>query len=213
MSIIVRDNSLQNFPPGYVPWKGLHERGHQAVNAGFAVSNAELFRFLNRYKVAQSFRGINLDGFNSPTVDGYSALFRVMLVWSAFERFLVAIGLRQKDSTSLLVPYEPAKHVREVRKADYEARLFSFVRKHADKKPTQDQLDDFLQGRDCNPTYLASSLRHIFAHGWLTPHAGRTNPERVARVCGLVCDFHMNVMDGEFERRVSSYAQSTSAAG
>ncbi len=205
MPLIVKDTSIQNFPPGYVRWKALSDAGHQARSAGFAVGNDELFRFLNRYKVARSFQGIVLEDFSPLTVDGYSALFRAMLVWSAFERFLPAIGLKQPQSAAMLVPYQPELLVGEVQRADYKARFFTFVRKHADRKPTQDQLDLYLAGGDCNPTYLASSLRHIFAHGWLTPHAGGTSPERVARVCTLLCDFHMKVMDAEFDKRVSTY--------
>ena len=206
MPIIVHDNSLQNFPSGYQLWQSLSRDGHLAQNAGFAVGNDEVFRFCNRYKVARAFRGIALEGYKATTVDGYSGLFRVMLMWSAFERFLKVVGQEQKTCQTLLVVHEPRKFVDAVRNADTGARLFSFVRERTDNKTTKEQLDFFLGDLEFNPTYLASALRHIFAHGWLTPHAGGTDPEAVSRVCGFVFDFHMNVIDREFSRLVAEYA-------
>jgi len=44
----------------------------------------EFYRFANRYRMAKRFRGIELDGFEQPTQDGYSALTRVFLVCSVF---------------------------------------------------------------------------------------------------------------------------------
>ena len=46
----------------------------------------DFYRFANRYRMARELREIILDSFKKATQDGYSALTRVFLVWSVFER-------------------------------------------------------------------------------------------------------------------------------
>jgi hypothetical protein len=72
-------------------------------------------------------------------------------------------------------------------------------------KRHQDRLQQFVDGTLTNPTYLASAVRHLFAHGHLTAHAGGSLTEYVDRVCEVLFKFHMSVMDGEFSRIVRTF--------
>lgn len=42
---------------------------------GFKGNKFEFYRFANRFRLATSFRGMNLEGFTPETTDGYSALY------------------------------------------------------------------------------------------------------------------------------------------
>jgi hypothetical protein len=205
MPIIVPD-PYKHYPTAWAKWDYLAGSGHDAMAAGFGVPNGDLNRFASRYRVARAFTRVELDGYGSATEEGYTALFRIMLMWSAFEQFLKALGIKQHQSDALVARYSSDPLLRLVRNSDYQARLFTFVRKKAKGKHEERNLDAYLSGASCNPTYLASTLRHIFAHGYLTPNAGGAAPDRVARICTLLYDFHMNVMDAEFRARIEAYA-------
>jgi hypothetical protein len=49
---------------------------------------------------------------------------------------------------------------------------------------------------------LASAIRHIFAHGWLSPNANQVNPNTVVEICDLLHQFLLSFMDIEFSNRL-----------
>ncbi|MFV1980970.1 MAG: hypothetical protein ACC655_07445 [Rhodothermia bacterium] len=58
-------------------------------------------RFAARFRLAGSLASLSLDGYSTETVAGYRALFRLLLVWSAFELYLKIVNLRQADCETL----------------------------------------------------------------------------------------------------------------
>ena len=72
---------------------------------GFVVGTGEVNRWAARYRAAASFEGASFVQYQSQEIaKGYSALIRALLVWSAFERYLAIIGVKQKDCGNLLKP-------------------------------------------------------------------------------------------------------------
>ena len=65
-------------------------------------------------------------------------------------------------------------------------------------------LDSYLKDDPCSAGYLASAIRHLFAHGWFTPSANQVHPDIAAAVCSRLCDFLIRVMDEEFGSRVAA---------
>src|SRR5690606_10051532 len=64
------------------------------------------------------------------------------------------------------------------------------------------ELENYFNQDPCNVAYLASAIRHIFAHGSLTPNANQVEPSTVVAVCDRISHFLINVMDQEFGGRV-----------
>jgi len=160
-------------------------------------------RFAARFRAAASFRGIKLEGYSAPTEEGYSALCRVLFAWSAFESFLKITGLDMRTVGPLFDGYGAAKTITAIRSSDPNDRFYSFI--HARVNAThQAELDNYLKNDPCNIGYLSSAIRHIFAHGWLTPNANQVEPAAVTTVCNVICEFLLMVMDKEFMKRAAA---------
>ena len=204
MALIAKDTTLQNMPGGYASFRDLVKSGHQAHSMGFCGSNGDVSRFAARFRVAKSFKGITLAGYSSETTRGYDALFRVFLVWSAFERFMALLGAKQDTIMPRLRPYAPERNLRFIRKQDHAGRFLSFLLQYVGSKLKKD-LTAIQTGGSNNITFVAAAARHIFAHGHLSAHANGADPDAVDAICTTLFDFHLAVMDKEFEKTIAKY--------
>jgi hypothetical protein len=66
------------------------------------------------------------------------------------------------------------------------------------------ELENYFNDDVCNIGYLASAIRHLFAHGWLTPNANQVDPVVATTICNDLCTFLLRVMDDEFGSRVAA---------
>ena len=170
---------------------------------GIFVSTGHVNRFRARYRVAHALARLELDEFHPDTEDGYTAITRAFLTYSAFEHFLQAIKIKQKKADALLAKYPVADWIRELRASDAEDSLFRFVMIHVDAKHKH-HIGEYLAGRPFNYTYLVSAVRHTFAHGILTPSAGGCVAGQAAAVCAVLTKSLMAVMDAEFSERMAA---------
>lgn len=168
---------------------------------GFDGSTGDVNRFGARFRLSASYRGVVLDGYSTATADGYSALCRVLFTWSAFESFLSICDLNQKTSGPIVESYDAGTAIASIRSTDAGNRFYQFIYDRVNAAH-RGELDNYFNSDPCNPGYLASAIRHIFAHGALTPNANQVDPAVVIAVCNTLCDFLMAVMDKEFARRV-----------
>lgn len=178
---------------------------------GLLVSAGHVNRFKARYRAAHALTRVDLDGFHPDTESGYTALTKAFLTYSAFEYFLQAIKVKQKRAGSLLARYPVADWVRDVRTADTGNLFYNFVILHVDARHKH-HLGEYLGGRDFNYTFLASSVRHTFAHGILTPSAGGCPAGQAAAICDVIASSLMQVMDHEFTERMDALERAASAA-
>jgi hypothetical protein len=173
--------------------------GHLNGSAG------DINRFGARYRVANAYKGVELRGYSGTTNQGYVELFRIMLVWSAFELFMdVVIATKQADLTPIFVKHGLADIQAKIRAIDVNDLLFKFIYGRV-KKQHKDELDNYFKDDPCNVAYLASAIRHVFAHGDLTPNSGGAEPEVVAEICRLISSSLMKMMNDEFAARVDAF--------
>jgi hypothetical protein len=175
--------------------------GKTLASLGFHGSEGDVQRFIARYRLARSFRGLLLDDYGQATIDGYAAIFRLFLAWSAFERLLEIIGVEQKQAHVLFDAHNVAGLCDRIAQSDNRKSFYSFIRDHT-RTAVQAEIDQFLSGNVVDSVYLAAAIRHVFAHGKLSPHANRTIPRKVVRICDDIADFLLRAMDEEFSRRV-----------
>ena len=194
--------SRSNYPSAKEKFQKLDKAGKTGVDFDFVLPNEDTFRFCQRYRVAKSFEGIELRGYSAATTTGYSGLFKILLAWSAFERFLTITGKTQAGCTALLAPYDLETAIEKIRAIDKGGKFYHFLAGEVNVRHQQELLKYF-QGKPFNITYLASAVRHIFAHGSLTAHANKTNPGTIKQIANVLRDFLLLVLDSEFTKHVN----------
>jgi len=199
----------ENYPPRWATFdEGINE--HRAADFKFAGTVPDVRRFGARYRASRCFREVKFVGMTESTSDGYSALCHLLLAYSAFEYLLLALGLDQHKTNTLLTTAERQKILKNISVLDSGGALVIFMKRHL-RKAHQRELDLYLSGQPCNPFFLASGLRHLFAHGVLTPNprdsAGRTIPS-VAKVSRYLTRVLVKVMDREFGKQMDTFEAS-----
>jgi hypothetical protein len=195
---------LSNSPPDWKVCDDALAKFVEPTKMGFTCGPGDLHRFRARYRVAKSFTGMHLETYSQATVDGYSALFRLFLTYSAFEQFMDCCGLNLKGMLPALAPYDPAACEASVRAVNQHEQFLDFVLQRLDRKEHQDQFAAFLSKKPFNVLYLPAGIRHIFAHGILTPNAGAGFAQPAIEACNVLVTFLFAVMDGEFTARLKA---------
>jgi hypothetical protein len=197
--------SPRNSPPGWEKLGSLLGAGKTPVDLGFSdkVAAGDLNRAMSRYRLCKSFKGVSLDGYSQDTTAGYSALFKLFLTWSAFECFLSCINLTRENCDQILRCHEPIKLAGKIRDVDREQVFWKFIQSKLHSPKQKQELEDAYHGKRENITILASSVRHVFAHGPLTPNANGTSPRAVIQICNTLSSFLIKIMDSEIKARVS----------
>ncbi|MEF9957234.1 MAG: hypothetical protein RSA22_10350 [Acinetobacter sp.] len=187
---------MSNYPSQWNNYDGF-VKSHGYSRFDFKVSEGDINRFGARYRVAASFKSLELNDYAAKTKDGYSALCQVLLSWSAFESFLPLIDLNVSHTEDLMMKYSSDSVIREIRRIDVNDKFYKFIYDRVNKRHKK-ELDSYFNSDPCNPQYLASSIRHIFAHGPLTPNANEVEPESVVNICKILSQFLLNLIDAEF---------------
>jgi hypothetical protein len=201
-NITVRAAGARTYPVAWGRWSDLVRSGRGPSALGLDCSHADLNRFAARFRVARSFQSVGLVDYSAGTIAGYSGLFHVFLAWSAVDSYLRLMHLRQSDCAPWSERYLPARLAASVRRLDRNDRFYSFVASKV-RHDAKVQLAQYLSNRPFNQTYLASTVRHIFAHGDLTPSASNAEPTAVQSICRLVVRAHLRLLSDDFRARVA----------
>ena len=172
---------------------------------GFKGSKFDFYRFANRFRLATSFRGLNLAGFEEETADGYGALTRVFFSWSAFEGY-TELADDPAPPYRTLFAHHPRLYIRDLaklcREQDPENKLGEFLKEHAQSAPQVIFLTKFQEGMDLAVLTHAACIRHIFAHGRLTAHPNGLPAQNLTAICSALSHFLIEFMRSDFASRV-----------
>jgi len=176
----------------------------QSHKFGILTTVGHVNRFKARYRAARALEGIELKDFSAATGPGYLALTRILYTYSAFELFLCAIGVKQKKLEKLLARYPVDDWIKQLKKADASDIIYNFVLAHGslDGSHKHHVLQYLASRKPMNYTFLASVIRHTFAHGHLTPGSGKASPGQVEVICSVLTQSLFCIMDREFEERM-----------
>ena len=164
---------------------------------GFVRPLPDVNRFAARYRAASAFRGVVLDGYSDTTAAGYGELTRLLFTYSTFEVFLQICGKSQSTIGPELERAGAIGLLKTLRAIDTDSRFYEFL--HERVNPAhKTELENYMANDPCNVAYLASAVRHIFAHGWLTPNAGGGEAAIAARICSELSGFLLYFMDQQF---------------
>ena len=172
---------------------------------GFKGSKYDFYRFANRFRLATSFRGMDLEGFSPETTDGYGALTRVFFTWSAFEGY-TELADDQAPPYRTLFAHHPRQYIRNLanlcREEDPQNLLGAFLEEHAQSAPQVIFLKKFREGNDLAVLTHAACIRHIFAHGRLTAHPNGLPAENMIAICNALSEFLIGFLRSDFDRRI-----------
>lgn len=205
MALIVADPTLAFSLPHWKACDAALGKYVAPSAMGFACKAGDLNRLASRYRLAKSFRSIQLEAYVKETVDGYSALFQVFLSYSALEQFMDCCGIKLNGLEPCLPAYDAPNCEAAIRAVDHHDQFLKAVYAHLDRDAHRKQYKAFLNGSSCNVLYLAAGIRHIFAHGLLTPNAGAGYTQPAMSVSAALSAFILKLIDGEFVSRLKAH--------
>lgn len=131
-----------------------------------------VFDFQARYRFARSFKGVNVEGYSpaGSTVDGYSALMKILFVCAAMEQLCKVLGKKPID-VSIIAP-AVAKRVRDELYGNGDTRFVNSLRK-CKSYDNGKHLVPLWSGTSDDVRPFFTTLRNGIAHGHFTP-AGLT---------------------------------------
>lgn len=183
----------------------IKEKGDSIQMLGFEGEKFEFYRFVNRYRMAVRFKGVKLDGFGPETEKGYSALTRIFLSYSVFERYTALAGIWQpyKPFFKYVPPRELSGLGEIIKRNDPKRKLFDFLRQLLKEDLHKQSLERFQAGEIWQTIYYASALRHMYVHGHLTASPQGVPPENIAMICNEVSRSLLHWIKCDFARRLS----------
>ena len=192
--------------PGFIKARAIIKRNKDSVAPfEFNGDKFEFYRFVNRYRMALRFRGVKLEGFGAETEKGYSALTRIFLSYSVFERYAGLAGIWQpyRPFFNNVSPRELKALAELIKRNDPQRKLFDFLRQLLKEDLHKQSLDRFQEGNVWQTIYYASALRHLYVHGHLTAFTQGVPAENIAMICNEISRSLLHWIKCDFERRVS----------
>lgn len=162
--------------------------------------------YATRFRISKAFEGLNLhDGIGSSTKAGYESLIRLLLTYSAYEKFSSAFGLTsRKQRTKIEEKNGVDGRLTELRLHGKKITpLFDFLHEHTSSASLKQNLIEIRNCRDGSLVLLAEAVRHCFAHGSLTPNSWGQDPEIAATVFDLLSSHLMKIMEEETGPRMN----------
>ncbi|EGR1452143.1 hypothetical protein O1E22_003414 [Vibrio cholerae] len=194
------------------------ERSYGFASFGFhpSTTHGDAYRFGARYSLATDLSTVAINGRTQNTSDGYAQLMKTVMAWGVVESYfsLYNINISHSNQRNVhLVPlYDPVKLTVLKSKLNNQQyfKFFTELKLHVNNSH-QAVINDYL----ANPlgsydvSYLCSAIRHVFAHGILTPHTGKVTPRVTVKICKALVEFFLDIVSNEFGKKVrlhSNYA-------
>ena len=153
------------------------------VKSGSVEASPALSRFAARYRAAGNYQRAEFMGMSGDVCDGYSAVIKVMLCYSALEVLCGALGLTLADQVVVTSPAGGYAKCPAQLRAEYGgASSTEFpLRAALTNRRLVNRLDAFIAGTSDDLLPVATALRHLFVHGAWTPSGGETVSKRATR--------------------------------
>jgi hypothetical protein len=175
---------------------------------GVSERRADIYRWASRFRIAKSFEAVQLSkaaDMKPETKALLDCICRAFLTYTAFEQFCMKVLMLKKDEDvdlkKLQDRYNQASVIAKVRKLDPKYQFFSFLQTNLDPTPAK-QMKAFITGAPCNVGFLGKAIRHLFAHGNLSPSSGSADLPAKRAITDEIHKFLIKVMDDEFRSKV-----------
>ncbi|WP_394390180.1 hypothetical protein [Shewanella woodyi] len=178
-----------------------------------STSHGEVYRFGARFSLASDLAKVSINGRTQNTSDGYAQLMRTVMAWGVVESFFDLKGISINHETqrnSHMVPNYDVTQLALLKSKLGNSQCIKFFRElkvHTNPTHTT-KLDEYLNNPNgsYDVSYLFSAIRHVFAHGILTPHTGKVTPKVTVKICKSLVEFFLGIVNAEFGQIVRSHA-------
>jgi hypothetical protein len=202
-------SSGQNFPTGWQKFMHVDPTASELRAMNVTDRRADIYRWASRFRIANSFQGVQLSdaaNMHPDTKALLDCLLRAFLTYTAFEQFCTKVLKIQMDEESDLKKlqgtlFDQKTVIAKIRSLDSQYRFLSFLADNLDPTPAK-RMKNFISGKDCNVSFLGKAIRHVFAHGRLSPSSGSADLPQKRAITNEIHRFLIRVMDDEFQRRV-----------
>lgn len=193
-------SSRKGYPPS---WEVMDEFGAKITSGRYSgfKDTPSVRRFGARYRAANLYNEVRFDDMTDATASGYCGFSRILFTYSAFEFLLRSINIKQSKCQPLFCSYDMPAWAQEIKKIDRDIKLHRHLLEFCNQTH-KNNLKKFMRGEDFNYSYLASSIRHAFAHGMLTPNGGGCNAVEVGEICQNISEKLIIVMDDIFSDKM-----------
>lgn len=194
----------------------IKDSGDSLKPLGYVGGKYSFYRFVNRFRLAVNLEGLNVKGYTDATVETYSSLTRVFLMWSTFE---VYCELCDKQYHKMLQHF-PRKYIvglaEQYRALDADEKLIEFLNELSantsyakyylakNNKVLPKPLVDFSDGDDDKVINIIATIRHAYAHGHLTAHPKGMKSETMKKICDLFIKFIQSFIRWDFQSRLQN---------
>jgi len=191
-------------------WKKFSEYlkyGKSASDFDFKCKDGDISRINARYRLAKSFKGLQLDNYSSKTIEAYSSIVKLFLVYSVFENYMNCIlddtEKRIYIKKGNLILHNSDEISEKILKIDKNKTFYETIKKFLDHTSQKREIDKFYNDEEHNIIYLISSIRHTFAHGKLTPNFNK-NSIKVIKICNILSEYLLQQIANDFAKRICS---------
>jgi hypothetical protein len=170
-------------------------------------------RYRARYSLVSDVNRVEINNCNDDTADGYTQLMRVVMAWGAVESFFNLKGIGINSGINRINHLKPLYDAtlesnlrNEFNNSEY-LKFFGVVHNECTNNKHTQEIGSYLANPSGNYelSYLISGIRHIFAHGILTPHSGKIKPKTTIEICEKLIDFFLSIIDLEFSKLVKNH--------
>ncbi|GGI81785.1 hypothetical protein GCM10007978_19490 [Shewanella hanedai] len=180
---------------------------HYTLKVGTVIGDVN--RFSARYALAEDFNGITIKNSTVDTMLGYEALMRSLFIWSTAESYhkLLPSGSGGKYTFLNYSPVEKSNlRTSLISIGPDMIAFYTFIAGSSNLDPRhQDFVNDFLAGRDFNPTRLLSSMRHVFGHGELSANVQGVKPKSINDITTILKSVILGKIDEHFSLLVQGH--------
>ncbi|MGA2381910.1 MAG: hypothetical protein ABSG61_00590 [Gemmatimonadales bacterium] len=189
-------------PASYSELAALLDAGRSLADFGFQSTRPQVYRFVNRYRLAHAFRSIDLAGYSLPTVRAYSALFHILVTWSVVEQYMKITHMTESQVEHLLLRDQQRECLAAIRAADTGANFFNAVADRTRDRLLASKVNACVGGTCDEVLPLVKAVRHAFAHGDLAPGANSARPGVSQKLARTVCTLLLSAIDADFTLRI-----------
>lgn len=195
---------LEEVFTGFYQARDLIKDNGDSIRAfGYLGDKFDFYRFVNRFRLAVKFKGLEIQDFHDETESTYGALTKMFLTWSTFEMYC---HMCDKPYYGMFHNYPRNKTLQladAYRQHDHEERLINFLIDNTFEHGQAHFLRQFRDGRKLNIITVGACIRHIYAHGHLTAHPQGMEAEDMRAICELFCDYITTFIRSDFQRRLA----------
>lgn len=201
--ILTPDDYLEQVLPGFTGAEELLAGAKNARCMGYKGSRGDFFRFVHRFRLAQSFQGVMLEGYQDNTAEAYGAMNKLFLMWSTFEMYCHLCGQQFHKMFGGYPKRKTHELAGRYRELDNDGLLLDFLIEQTVIHGKDEFLRKFRDGNNLYVITIAATMRHIFAHGHLTVHVRGMETEAMQRICDQFTAFIESFIKHDFAQKVA----------